>query len=42
MEKKQDLALVECPMGDNYKNLEISLARGSLGDEAKRETDCAF
>lgn len=27
MEKKQDLALVESPMGDNCKNLEISLAR---------------
>lgn len=42
MEKKQELALFESPMGDNYKNLEIDLARGSLGDEAKQETHCAF
>lgn len=42
-EKKQDLGLVESPTGDNYKHLEIGLARGgSLGDEVKRETHCAF
>lgn len=29
-EKKQDLGLVESPTGDNYKHLEIGLARGGL------------
>lgn len=41
MKKNREIDLAEPLMGDNYRSLEISLARGSLADKAKRETYCA-
>lgn len=41
MKNNREIDHAEPLMGDNYHSLEISLARGSLADKAKRETYCA-
>lgn len=40
MKKKREIDFAEPLVGDNYHSLEISLAKDSLADKAKREARC--
>lgn len=41
MKNNREIHFAEPPIGDNHHSLKITLARGSLADEAKRQTYCA-